>query len=80
MNLKALAPLTADGSDQPVVVPRGYCLAFHPIGATAELRDTVGSTKKGTFAADKWVTLGESLGQTVYLRATAGTVIELLLT
>jgi hypothetical protein len=80
MNLKALTPLTADGTDQPVEVPRGYCLAFHPIGAAVELRDTAGSIKKGTFPADRWVTLGESLDQTVYLRAVAGTVIELLLT
>jgi hypothetical protein len=80
MNLKPLTPLVADGTDQSVEVPRGYCLAFRAIGAVVELRGTAESDDKGTFAANTWVTLGESLGQTVYLRAAEGTAIELLLT
>lgn len=80
MNFKALEPLTASGSDQPVEVPRGATLVVHPLAANVEVRDVAGGTAKLTIPADSMVTLGPSYGQTVYLRATTGTVIELGLT
>ncbi|MEW6249182.1 MAG: hypothetical protein AB1716_00920 [Planctomycetota bacterium] len=80
MNFKAMEPLTATGSDQPVEVPRGATLVVHPLAASVEVRDVSGGTGKLTIPADSMVMLGPSYGQTVYLRATAGTVIELGLT
>jgi len=80
MNFKALEPLTATGSDQAVEVPRGATLVVHPLAASVEVRDVTGGTAKLTIPADSMVMLGPSYGQTVYLRATAGTVIELGLT
>lgn|GEM_PF-1703292 len=80
MNFKALEPLTATGSDQAVEVPRGATLVVHPLAASVEVRDVAGGTAKLTIPADSMVMLGPSYGQTVYLRATAGTVIELGLT
>lgn len=78
MNVKVLPTLTATGSDQSVDVPRGYCLAIHA-DADVELRH-VQDGDKYTLPAGMHVTLGESLGQAVYLRAEAGTSIELALT
>jgi len=80
MNFKALEPLTASGSDQPVEVPRGATLIVRPLAASVEVRDVAGGTAKLTIPADSMVMLGPSYGQTVYLRATTGTVIELGLT
>jgi len=80
MNFKALEPLTATGSDQAVEVPRGATLIVHPLAANVEVREVTGGTAKLTIPADSMVMLGPSYGQTVYLRATAGTVIELGLT
>ena len=80
MNFKALEPLTATGSDQAVEVPRGATLIVRPLAANVEVRDVTGGTAKLTIPADAMVMLGPSYGQTVYLRATAGTVIELGLT
>ena len=80
MNFKALEALTATGSDQAVEVPRGASLVVHPLAANVEVRDVSGATAKLTIPADSMVMLGPSYGQTVYLRATAGTVIELGLT
>ncbi len=80
MNFKALEPLTATGSDQAVEVPRGATLVVHPLAASVEVRDVAGGTARLTIPADSLVMLGPSYGQTVYLRATAGTVIELGLT
>ncbi len=77
MNLKVLPKLTADGSDQAVEVPRGYVLAIHSTAA-AELRHQQNGPAF-PIPADTIVTLGESLGETVYVRATAGTVISLAL-
>lgn len=77
MNLEIKAPLIADGSDQVVVVPRGYVLAIHATAA-AELRH-VPDGPAFPIPADTIVTLGESLGETVFVRATAGTVISLAL-
>ncbi|MEW6249195.1 MAG: hypothetical protein AB1716_00985 [Planctomycetota bacterium] len=79
MNYQALPALTATGSDQAVDVPRGHTLIVHPIGASCEVRH-VAAGDKLTIPADTLVFLGESLGQTVYLRAQAGTTIELALT
>lgn len=80
MNFKAIEPLTASGEDQPVEVPRGATLVVHPLAASVEVRDVTGGTAKLTIPADSMVMLGPSYGQTVYLRATAGTVIELAVT
>ncbi|MEW6197751.1 MAG: hypothetical protein AB1601_03680 [Planctomycetota bacterium] len=80
MNFKALESLTATGSDQAVEVPRGATLIVRPLAANVEVRDVSGATAKLTIPADSMVMLGPSYGQTVYLRATAGTVIELGLT
>lgn len=80
MNFQAMEPLTANGTDQPVEVPRGATLVVHPLAANAEVRDVAGGTAKLTIPADSMVMLGPSYGQTVYLKATAGTVIELGLT
>ncbi|MEP0848339.1 MAG: hypothetical protein HRF50_16140 [Phycisphaerae bacterium] len=80
MNFQALEPLTATGSDQAVEVPRGATLVVHPLAANVEVRDVSGGTAKLTIPADSMVMLGPSYGQTVYLRATPGTVIELGLT
>ena len=80
MNFKALEPLTATGSDQAVEVPRGATLVVHPLAASVEVRDVAGGTARLTIPADSMVMLGPSYGQTVYLRATVGTVIELGLT
>jgi len=80
MHFQALEPLTATGSDQAVEVPRGATLVVHPLAANVEVRDVTGGTAKLTIPADSMVMLGPSYGQTVYLRATAGTVIELGLT
>ena len=80
MNFKALEPLTASGSDQAVEVPRGATLIVRPLAANVEVRDVAGGSAKLTIPADSMVMLGPSYGQTVYLRATAGTVIELGLT
>jgi len=80
MNFKALEPLTATGSDQAIDVPRGATLVIHPLAASVEVRHITGGTAKVTIPADSMVMLGPSYGQTVYLRATAGTVIELGLT
>jgi len=80
MNFKALEPLTANGADQSVEVPRGATLIVHPLAASVEVRHVTGGTAKVTIPADSMVMLGPSYGQTVYLRATAGTVIELGLT
>lgn len=80
MNFQAREPLTADGTDQPVAVPRGATLVVHGIGGEVELRDEAGSAARLTIPADALVMLGPSYGQTVYLRAAAGTVIELGLT
>jgi hypothetical protein len=77
MNLHVLPSLTANGTDQAVEVPRGYVLAIHATAA-AELRH-VASGPAFPIPADTIVCLGESLGQTVYVRATAGTVISLAL-
>jgi hypothetical protein len=77
MNLKVLPKRTADGSDQAVEVPRGYVLAIHATAA-AELRH-VPDGPAFPIPADTIVCLGESFGQTVYVRATAGTVISLAL-
>lgn len=80
MNFKALESLTASGSDQAVEVPRGATLIVRPLAANVEVRDVSGGTAKLTIPADSMVMLGPSYGQTLYLRATAGTVIELGLT
>ncbi len=80
MNFKAMEPLTATGLDQAVEVPRGATLIVRPLAANVEVRDVAGETAKLTIPADSMVMLGPSYGQTVYLRATAGTVIELGLT
>jgi len=80
MNFKALESLTATGSDQAVEVPRGATLIVRPLAASVEVRDVLGSTAKLTIPADSLVMLGPSYGQTVYLRAASGTVIELGLT
>ncbi len=80
MNFKALEPLTARGSDQAVEVPRGATLIVRPLAANVEVRDVSGAAAKLTIPADSMVMLGPSYGQTVYLRATAGTVVELGLT
>lgn len=77
MNLNVFPPLTADGSDQAIEVPRGYVLAIHTTAA-AELRHVPGGPAF-PIPADTIVTLGESLGETVYVRAMAGTVISLAL-
>ncbi len=77
MNLEIKTPLVANGSDQAVVVRRGYVLAIHATAA-AELRH-VANGPAFPIPADTIVCLGESLGQTVYVRATAGTVISLAL-
>jgi hypothetical protein len=80
MNFQALDSLTATGSDQTVEVPRGATLVVHPLAANVEVRHVSGGTAKLTIPADSMVMLGPSYGQTVYLRAVAGTVIELGLT
>jgi len=80
MNFQAIEPLTASGEDQPVEVPRGATLVVHPLAANVEVRDVAGETAKLTIPADSMVMLGPSYGQTVYLKATAGTVIELAVT
>lgn len=80
MNFQAIEPLTANGSDQAVEVPRGATLVVHPLAANVEVRDIAGGTAKLTIPADSMVMLGPSYGQTVYLRANAGTVIELAVT
>lgn len=80
MNFQALDSLTATGSDQAVEVPRGATLVVHPLAANVEVRHVNGGTAKLTIPADSLVMLGPSYGQTVYLRAIAGTVIELGLT
>jgi hypothetical protein len=80
MNFQALDSLTATGSDQVVEVPRGATLVVHPLAANVEVRHVSGGTAKLTIPADSLVMLGPSYGQTVYLRAVAGTVIELGLT
>jgi len=80
MNFQAMDSLTATGTDQPVEVPRGATLVVHPIADNAEVRDVAGDTAKLTIPADAMVMLGPSYGQTVYLRATSGTVIELAVT
>ncbi len=80
MNFQAMEPLTASGTDQPVEVPRGATLLVHPLAANVEVRDVAGGTAKLTIPADSMVMLGPSYGQTVYLKATAGTVIELAVT
>lgn len=77
MNLKVLPTLIATGVDQAVEVERGYCLAIHA-NADAELRDAINGDKY-VIPADVHVTLGVSLGQTIYLRAAVGTTIELAL-
>ena len=80
MNLQALEPLTANGSPQAVSVPRGYQLIVHPIGQEAQISQAATGTARITAPADQWCYLGESLGQTLYITAAAGTVIELALT
>jgi hypothetical protein len=80
MNFVAMEPLVASGSDQPIEVPRGATLLVHPLEAGVEVRDRPGATAKLTITAGSLVPLGPSLGQKVYLRATAGTTIELALT
>lgn len=80
MNFIAMEPLVANGSDQPVEVPRGATLLVHPLAASVEVRHQAGATAKLTITADSLVPLGPSLGQTVHLRAVAGTTIELALT
>jgi hypothetical protein len=80
MNFQAIEPLTASGEDQPVEVPRGATLVVHPLAANVEVRDVAGGTAKLTIPADSMVMLGPSYGQTVYLKATAGTVVELAVT
>lgn len=80
MNFQAIPPLTATGADQAVEVPRGATLVVHPLAANVEVRDVAGDTAKLTIPADSMVMLGPSYGQTVYLRAAAGTVIELAVT
>ncbi|MBP7747052.1 MAG: hypothetical protein KA383_13070 [Phycisphaerae bacterium] len=80
MNFRALEPLIADDSDQPVEVPRGAMLVVHPLAANVEVRDVAEGTAKLTIPADAMVMLGPSYGQTVYLKAIVGTVIELAVT
>lgn len=80
MNLVVLEPLTADGNDQPVQVPRGNRLLVRATTADVEIRHVPGGTAKFTVTAGNTLRWGQSLGQVVYLRATAGTVIELALT
>jgi len=45
-----------------------------------EVRDVAEGTAKLTIPADAMVMLGPSYGQTVYLKAIVGTVIELAVT
>lgn len=80
MNFQAMEPLIANGADQAVVVPRGGTLIVHPLAANVEVRDVPGTTAKLTIPADSMVMLGPSYGQSVHLRADAGTVIELAVT
>jgi hypothetical protein len=80
MNFLAKSALVADGSDQAVDVPRGGTLIVHPLAANVEVRDVAGAAAKLTIPADSMVMLGPSYGQTVYLRAAGGTVIELAVT
>ncbi len=80
MNFQAMEPLIANGADQAVVVPRGSTLIVHPLAANVEVRDVPGTTAKLTIPADSMVMLGPSYGQSVHLRADAGTVIELAVT
>jgi len=77
MNLKVLPKLTADGTDQAVNIPRGYVLAICA-SANAELRHQVNGPAF-PLPASTIVCIGESLGQTVYVRAAAGTEISLAL-
>ncbi len=78
MNIQILPSISASGVDDLVVVPRGHCLAFCAVGVV-ELRHELNGDKI-TLPSNTWIILGESHGQTVYLRAAAGTLIELALT
>jgi len=80
VNFIALNPLTATGSDQAVSVPRGYHLIIRAVDGDVELRHQTGAAAKLTFPLGTLASLGPSLGQTVYVKATAGVTIELALT
>lgn len=80
MNFKALPELTATGQDQPVEVPRGALLLVRCAIADVEVRHSAGSNDKLTVPSGTLLPLGPSLGQTIYLRAGAGAVIQLALT
>jgi hypothetical protein len=80
MQLQVLQSLIADGADQQVQIKKGYCLLIHSIGASCTLRASDGAADSFTIPADSPTPLGEALQDyTVYLRATAGTVIDLAL-
>lgn len=75
MNLQVLEPLTATGAEQAVAVPRGYRLTL-TASAACELR-SVSAGPYFPIAANTVYQLAESLGQTIYLTAAAGTTIRM---
>lgn len=87
MNPFPLPALTADGSKQPVHVPRGRVLYVRPIGATAKFYADPASADYLTLAADETIPFGPFTdgtmtvtgqpGATVAVEAEAGTRIEL---
>lgn len=77
VNIVIKPALTGTGADQAVEVPRGSKLTIRA-DADVEVRDTLGGNKI-TIPSGSFFCSGESLGQTVYLRAAVGTTIEVAL-
>ena len=78
MNFKNLEPIAGDGTSKTVDVPRGARLIIYADGGDVELRDA----PSGDFLPipeKTLVRLGESLGQTLHLKANTGTTIRLAL-
>lgn len=80
MNFRPFEPLLATGNDQPVELRRDELLYIRATTADVEVRAVPNASAKLTIPAGTLVPLGRSHGQTLYVRATEGTVIELAAT
>jgi hypothetical protein len=77
MNATVQAALTATGSEQAVTAKRGHQLVILCKTAEVEIRDVSGGAMFPV-PANTVFALGVNLGQTIYLKSTAGATVYLL--
>jgi len=80
MNFIAQPPLVGTGQDQAVDVPRGALPIVHATTADVQVRDVQDGAAVLTVPAFTILPLGESRGQTLYLRTAVGATVEVAFT